>query len=66
MFFIRHNFVFEFRCLILTLMFLLVHHDDVCLACYLLKKGGLKEENIIVFMYDDITSNEEDLRVSVS
>ncbi|KAJ7952079.1 putative Vacuolar-processing enzyme [Quillaja saponaria] len=30
------------------------HQADVCHAYQILKKGGLKEENIIVFMYDDI------------
>ncbi|KAM4102373.1 hypothetical protein ACB094_05G218800 [Castanea mollissima] len=30
------------------------HQADVCHAYQLLKKGGLKDENIIVFMYDDI------------
>ncbi|QHO30410.1 Vacuolar-processing enzyme [Arachis hypogaea] len=35
------------------------HQADVCHAYQLLRKGGLKEENIIVFMYDDIAFNEE-------
>jgi legumain len=30
-----------------------------------LRKGGLKEENIIVFMYDDIAFNEENPRPGV-
>ncbi|KAJ4759520.1 Vacuolar-processing enzyme [Rhynchospora pubera] len=30
------------------------HQADVCHAYQLLKKGGLKDENIVVFMYDDI------------
>ncbi|XVE57720.1 hypothetical protein DITRI_Ditri04bG0112000 [Diplodiscus trichospermus] len=30
------------------------HQADVCHAYQLLRKGGLKEENIVVFMYDDI------------
>ncbi|KAH9306260.1 hypothetical protein KI387_010664, partial [Taxus chinensis] len=30
---------------------------DVCHAYQILKKGGLKEENIVVFMYDDIAKN---------
>ncbi|KAJ9147760.1 hypothetical protein P3X46_029883 [Hevea brasiliensis] len=34
------------------------HQADVCHAYQLLRKGGLKEENIIVFMYDDIAKNE--------
>ena len=32
---------------------------DVCHAYQVLKRGGLKDENIIVFMYDDIAFNEE-------
>ncbi|KAL9678854.1 hypothetical protein QQ045_016705 [Rhodiola kirilowii] len=31
---------------------------DICNAYQILKKGGLKDENIIVFMYDDIAFNE--------
>nr|P49045.1 RecName: Full=Vacuolar-processing enzyme; Short=VPE; Flags: Precursor [Glycine max]BAA06030.1 cysteine proteinase [Glycine max] len=34
------------------------HQADVCHAYQLLIKGGLKEENIVVFMYDDIATNE--------
>lgn len=30
---------------------------DVCHAYQILKKGGLKDENIVVFMYDDIANN---------
>lgn len=30
---------------------------DVCHAYQLLKKGGLKDENIVVFMYDDIATS---------
>ncbi|KAM1270533.1 hypothetical protein ACFX13_032426 [Malus domestica] len=30
------------------------HQADICHAYQILKKGGLKDENIIVFMYDDI------------
>ncbi|OAY48710.1 vacuolar-processing enzyme [Manihot esculenta] len=30
------------------------HQADVCHAYQILKKGGLKDENIVVFMYDDI------------
>lgn len=33
------------------------HQADVCHAYQLLRKGGLKEENIIVFMYDDVAGN---------
>ncbi|KAF5748299.1 vacuolar-processing enzyme-like [Tripterygium wilfordii] len=41
------------------------HQADVCHAYQLLRKGGLKEENIIVFMYDDIANNEENPRPGV-
>ncbi|XP_057978550.1 vacuolar-processing enzyme [Malania oleifera] len=30
------------------------HQADVCHAYQLLRRGGLKDENIVVFMYDDI------------
>ncbi|KAF5774916.1 putative legumain protein [Helianthus annuus] len=33
------------------------HQADVCHAYQILKRGGLKDENIIVFMYDDIANN---------
>ncbi|KAL8139220.1 hypothetical protein V2J09_005241 [Rumex salicifolius] len=33
------------------------HQADVCHAYQILKKGGLKEKNIVVFMYDDIATN---------
>lgn len=35
------------------------HQADVCHAYQVLKSGGLKDENIIVMMYDDIAYNEE-------
>ncbi|XP_020099008.1 vacuolar-processing enzyme-like [Ananas comosus] len=41
------------------------HQADVCHAYQTLKKGGLKDENIIVFMYDDIAYNEENPRPGV-
>jgi legumain len=41
------------------------HQADICHAYQLLKKGGLKDENIVVFMYDDIASNEENPRPGV-
>ncbi|XP_061374951.1 vacuolar-processing enzyme-like [Gastrolobium bilobum] len=41
------------------------HQSDVCHAYQLLRKGGLKEENIIVFMYDDIAFNEENPRSGI-
>ncbi|XP_051129818.1 vacuolar-processing enzyme beta-isozyme-like [Andrographis paniculata] len=34
------------------------HQADVCHAYQILKKGGLKDENIVVFMYDDIANNK--------
>ena len=30
---------------------------DICHAYQILRKGGLKEENIVVFMYDDIANS---------
>lgn len=36
---------------------LLLLQADVCHAYQILKRGGLKEENIVVFMYDDIANN---------
>ncbi|KAF2286268.1 hypothetical protein GH714_012999 [Hevea brasiliensis] len=41
------------------------HQADVCHAYQLLRKGGLKEENIIVFMYDDIAYNVENPRPGI-
>ncbi|XP_024364237.1 vacuolar-processing enzyme gamma-isozyme [Physcomitrium patens] len=35
------------------------HQADVCHAYQILKRGGLKEENIVVFMYDDIAYSTE-------
>ncbi|CAL9153032.1 unnamed protein product [Musa hybrid cultivar] len=35
------------------------HQADVCHAYQILRRGGLKDENIVVFMYDDIANNEE-------
>ncbi|KAG6396967.1 hypothetical protein SASPL_143127 [Salvia splendens] len=34
------------------------HQADVCHAYQILKKGGIKDENIIVFMYDDIAMTD--------
>jgi len=48
--------------LILCSIRALCFQADVCHAYQLLKKGGLKDENIIVFMYDDIANNEENHR----
>uniref|UniRef100_A0ACD5UD43 Uncharacterized protein n=1 Tax=Avena sativa TaxID=4498 RepID=A0ACD5UD43_AVESA len=41
------------------------HQADVCHAYQILKRGGLKEENIVVFMYDDIAHNSENPRHGV-
>ncbi|KAH1048214.1 hypothetical protein J1N35_038998 [Gossypium stocksii] len=41
------------------------HQADVCHAYQLLRNGGLKGENIIVFMYDDIAYNEENPRPGI-
>ncbi|GMY28836.1 vacuolar-processing enzyme-like [Fagus crenata] len=41
------------------------HQADVCHAYQILSKGGLKDENIIVFMYDDIAFNRENPRPGV-
>ncbi|KAJ7944780.1 Vacuolar-processing enzyme [Quillaja saponaria] len=41
------------------------HQADVCHAYQLLRKGGLKEENIVVFMYDDIAMHELNPRPGV-
>uniref|UniRef100_A0A1D1YQ47 Vacuolar-processing enzyme n=1 Tax=Anthurium amnicola TaxID=1678845 RepID=A0A1D1YQ47_9ARAE len=41
------------------------HQADVCHAYQIMKKGGLKDENIIVLMYDDIAYNEENPRPGI-
>ncbi|KAM0826252.1 hypothetical protein ACQ4PT_069004 [Festuca glaucescens] len=41
------------------------HQADVCHAYQILKKGGLKDENIVVFMYDDIANNSANPRPGV-
>ncbi|KAE8664390.1 Vacuolar-processing enzyme [Hibiscus syriacus] len=41
------------------------HQADVCHAYQILRSGGLKEENIIVFMYDDIAFNVQNPRPGV-
>ena len=38
---------------------------DVCHAYQLLKRGGLKDENIVVFMYDDIATHDLNPRPGV-
>lgn len=37
----------------------------MCHAYQLLIKGGVKEENIVVFMYDDIANNKQNPRPGV-
>ena len=45
---------------------ILLHFQaDICHAYQILKRGGLKDENIIVFMYDDIAYNEENPRKGI-
>ncbi|KAL8166510.1 hypothetical protein V2J09_008009 [Rumex salicifolius] len=41
------------------------HQADVCHAYQILKRGGLKDENIVVFMYDDIANHDENPRKGV-
>ncbi|KAG2306345.1 hypothetical protein Bca52824_026093 [Brassica carinata] len=41
------------------------HQADICHAYQVLRKGGLKDENIIVLMYDDIAFNPENPRPGV-
>ncbi|GMI76364.1 vacuolar processing enzyme (VPE, legumain) isoform beta, asparaginyl endopeptidase 2 [Hibiscus trionum] len=41
------------------------HQADVCHAYQVLRKGGLKEKNIVVFMYDDIAMHELNPRPGV-
>ncbi|KAI3505199.1 hypothetical protein L1887_27163 [Cichorium endivia] len=41
------------------------HQADICHAYQILKRGGLKDENIIVFMYDDIANNSMNPRPGV-
>nr|5H0I_A Chain A, Asparaginyl endopeptidase [Oldenlandia affinis]5H0I_B Chain B, Asparaginyl endopeptidase [Oldenlandia affinis] len=41
------------------------HQAGVCHAYQILKRGGLKDENIVVFMYDDIAYNESNPRPGV-
>lgn len=35
---------------------------DICHSYQILKRGGLSDENIIVFMYDDIAYNQQNPR----
>jgi len=41
------------------------HQANICHAYHVLKSGGLQDENIIVFMYDDIAYHKENPRPGV-
>lgn len=41
------------------------HQADICHAYQILKRGGVKDENIVVFMYDDIANNDENPRKGI-
>ncbi|MQM01040.1 hypothetical protein Taro_033788, partial [Colocasia esculenta] len=41
------------------------HQADVCHAYQVMKKGGIRDENIIIFMYDDIAHHEYNPRPGV-
>ncbi|KAM0058405.1 putative legumain protein [Helianthus debilis subsp. tardiflorus] len=41
------------------------HQADICHAYQILNRGGLKDENIIVFMYDDIANHESNPKPGV-
>ncbi|KAH6830042.1 beta vacuolar processing enzyme [Perilla frutescens var. hirtella] len=41
------------------------YQADICHAYQILKRGGIKDENIVVFMYDDIAMNELNPRKGV-
>ncbi|KAF5741619.1 vacuolar-processing enzyme-like [Tripterygium wilfordii] len=41
------------------------HQADICHAYQVLKKGGIEDENIIVFMYDDIAFDPENPRPGI-
>lgn len=54
----KYIFFFSFLCGFET-------QADVCHAYQLLRKGGLKEENIVVFMYDDIAMHDMNPRPGI-
>lgn len=56
---------YSYMVLILKPLSPLFFQADVCHAYQLLRKGGIKDENIVVFMYDDIAFNEENPRPGV-
>uniref|UniRef100_A0A0D9WKJ4 Legumain prodomain domain-containing protein n=1 Tax=Leersia perrieri TaxID=77586 RepID=A0A0D9WKJ4_9ORYZ len=41
------------------------HQADVCHAYQIMKKGGLKDENIVVMMYDDIAHSPDNPRPGI-
>ncbi|KAI0494143.1 hypothetical protein KFK09_024274 [Dendrobium nobile] len=41
------------------------HQADICHAYQIMKNGGLKDENIIVFMYDDIAYHKKNPRPGI-
>ncbi|KAF0927892.1 hypothetical protein E2562_036809 [Oryza meyeriana var. granulata] len=41
------------------------HQADVCHAYQIMRKGGLKDDNIVVMMYDDIANNPDNPRPGV-
>ncbi|CAL9193441.1 unnamed protein product [Musa hybrid cultivar] len=41
------------------------HQADICHAYQIMKNGGLKDENIIIFMYDDIAKHVENPRPGI-
>jgi hypothetical protein len=45
------------NCLLNVCGLLDARQADVCHAYQILKRGGVQEENIVVFMYDDIAKN---------
>lgn len=46
----------------MTVVLLWAWQADVCHAYQILRSNGVMEENIVVFMYDDIADNEENPR----
>ncbi|CAN0840269.1 Vacuolar-processing enzyme [Linum grandiflorum] len=41
------------------------HQADVCHAYHVLKRGGLEDDNIVVFMYDDVAFDDNNPRLGV-
>lgn len=42
------------------------HQADVCHAYLLLKRGGFKDENVVIFMYGNIADNEFNPRLIIN